>query len=182
MNRRFRSPSSRTREIGMAQRALLSIMIALAASAPLAAQTPAATDSLLERFVGQWAMAGTVRGRPATYALDVTRVLQGKYVELHMTDVHLPPGYEARAFLGADTAGTGVIAHWLDNFGAAYSVPTATGAARGDTLVLNFPYPTGAFRDSFVYDRARDRWDMRLERADGNGGWTLFAQYEARRR
>lgn len=166
----------------MTQRALLFIMIAVAASAPLAAQTPASTDSLLERFVGQWAMAGTVRGSPATYALDVSRVLQGKFVELHMTDVHLPPGYEARAFLGADTAGTGVIAHWLDNFGAAYSVPTATGAARGDTLVLNFPYPTGAFRDTFVYDRTRDRWDMRLERANANGGWTLFAQYEAHRR
>lgn len=166
----------------MAQRALLSVVIAVVASAPLTAQTPAATDSLLERFVGQWAMAGTVRGRPTTYALDVSRVLQGKYVELHMTDVHLPPGYEARAFLGADTAGAGVIAHWLDNFGAAYSVPTAAGAARGDTLVLDFPYPAGAFRDTFVYDRARDRWEMRLERSDGNGGWTLFAQYEARRR
>jgi hypothetical protein len=166
----------------MTRRALLFILIAAVASVPLAAQTPASTDSLLERFVGQWAMAGTVRGRPATYALDVSRVLQGKYVELHMTDVHLPPGYEARAFLGADTAGTGVIAHWLDNFGAAYSVPTATGAARGDTLVLNFPYATGAFRDTFVYDRTHDRWDMRLERADGSGGWTLFAQYEAHRR
>lgn len=166
----------------MTRRALLFILIAAVASVPLAAQTPASTDSLLERFVGQWAMAGTVRGRPATYALDVSRVLQGRYVELHMTDVHLPPGYEARAFLGADTAGTGVIAHWLDNFGAAYSVPTATGAARGDTLVLNFPYATGAFRDTFVYDRTHDRWDMRLERADGSGGWTLFAQYEAHRR
>lgn len=166
----------------MTRHALLFIVIAAAASAPLAGQTPASTDSLLERFVGQWAMAGTVRGRAATYALDVSRVLQGKFVELHMTDVHLPPGYEARAFLGADTAGTGVIAHWLDNFGAAYSVPTATGAARGDTLVLNFPYATGAFRDTFVYDRTHDRWDMRLERADGSGGWTLFAQYEAHRR
>ena len=166
----------------MTRRALLFILIAAVASVPLAAQTPASTDSLLERFVGQWAMAGTVRGRPATYALDVSRVLQGRYVELHMTDVHLPPGYEARAFLGADTAGAGVIAHWLDNFGAAYSVPTATGAARGDTLVLNFPYATGAFRDTFVYDRSHDRWDMRLERADGSGGWTLFAQYEAHRR
>jgi hypothetical protein len=166
----------------MTQRTLLLIAIAVAASAPLAAQTPAATDSLLQRFVGQWAMAGTVRGRPASYTLDVSRVLQGKYVELHMTDVHVPPGYEARAFLGADTSGAGVIAHWLDDFGAAYSVPTATGAARGDTLVLDFPYPSGAFRDTFVYDRAHDRWDMRLERADGNGAWTLFAQYEAHRR
>ena len=163
----------------------IAIAIALAAAAwsvPLTAQTPASTDSLLERFVGQWVMTGTVRDRPATYALDVSRVLQGKYVELHMTDVQLPPGYEARAFLGADTAGTRVIAHWLDNFGAAYSVPTATGTVQGDTLVLDFPYPTGAFRDTFVHDRARDRWDMRLERADGKGGWTLFARYEARRR
>jgi hypothetical protein len=120
--------------------------------------------------VKQW-LASVPKERKA--AIDAVR---------EAVNAHLPPGYEARAFLGADTAGAGVIAHWLDNFGAAYSVPTATGAARGDTLVLDFPYPAGAFRDTFVHDRARDRWEMRLERTDGNGGWTLFAQYEARRR
>ena len=145
------------------------------------APTPAALDSLLERFVGRWTMAGTVRGQPATYALEARRTLQGRYVELHMIDRHSPPGYEARVIIGVDSAGPRYIAHWLDNFGAAYSIPPATGTARGDTLELDFPYPSGAFRDTFVYDRAAVRWDMLLERADGHGGWTMFARYAARR-
>jgi hypothetical protein len=116
-------------------------------------------DPLLGRLVGQWTMTGTVRERPATYRLDVTWVLQQRFIELHMQDVkHMPPLYEARVFIGADTLLSHYIAHWLDNFGAAYSVPPATGTARGDTLTLDFPYPVGAFHDTFVYDRATDTW------------------------
>ena len=151
---------------------------------PLAAQTssPAAMDSLLEHVVGHWTMSGTVRGRPAEYTLDATRVLQGRFVELRMQDVHVPPAYEARVFIGVDSAGSRYIAHWLDNFGAAYSIPPATGVARGDTLILRFPYPDGAFRDTFAYDRRQDAWHFRLDAADSTGTWRLFADYRVRRR
>jgi hypothetical protein len=154
--------------------------LCLAVAAPVAAQTPVGgdVDALLSHLVGRWRMTGSVRGRPATYSLEVSRVLQGRFVELHMTDAHQPPAYEARVFIGADTAAGCVIAHWLDNFGAANSVPPATGDVRGDTLLLSFPYPTGAFRDTFVYDRGADRWHFRLEAADSAGGWRLFAEYD----
>jgi len=159
--------------------------LALTPPAPLPAQStvsPAALDSLLDRFVGRWAMRGTVRGRPASYTLDAARTIRGKFVELHMRDVHVPPAYEARVFIGVDSAGVRYVAHWLDNFGAAYSIPPATGTARGDTLELDFPYPDGAFHDTFIYQRPSDAWTMRLESADGAGGWKLFAEYRARRR
>lgn len=139
-------------------------------------------EALLEHLVGQWHMTGSVRGRPATYTLDVTRVLGGRFVELHMEDVHRPPAYEARVFIGVDSAHAEYIAHWLDSFGAAYSIPHATGAADGDTLRLSFPYPTGAFRDTFVYDRAADSWYFRLEAADSPAGSGPFAEYRVRRR
>jgi hypothetical protein len=139
-------------------------------------------DALLEHLVGRWRMTGTVRGRPATYTLDATRVLQRRFVELHMVDVKRPPEYEARVFIGVDSASGRYIAHWLDNFGAAYSIPHATGEARGDTLLLNFPYPSGAFRDTFVYDPRVNGWYFRLESADSTGGWHLFAEYRVRRR
>jgi hypothetical protein len=71
---------------------------------------------------------------------------------------------------------------WLDNFGAAYSVPPATGIAAGDTLTLDFPYPGGAFHDSFVHDATTDTWTIRLDAADGTGGWKRFADYRAIRR
>lgn len=156
--------------------------ITLALAGGLGAQSPtaAAMDGLLEHLVGRWTMVGTVRGTPETYALETTRVLGGRFVELHMTDVHRPPAYEARAFIGVDSAGGRYIAHWLDSFGAAYSIPHATGTAHGDTVWLNFPYPTGAFRDMFAYDRTKDSWYFRLEAADSAGGWRLFGEYQVR--
>jgi hypothetical protein len=154
----------------------------LVTALPAQGAGPVALDSLLDHLVGHWTMTGSVRGQPATYTLETTRVLQGRFVELHMQDVHVPPIYEARVFIGVDSTGSRYIAHWLDNFGAAYSIPPATGLARGDTLILNFPYPDGAFRDTFAYDRRRDAWDFRLDAADSTGAWRLFAEYRVLRR
>ncbi|HKT59045.1 MAG TPA: hypothetical protein VJQ46_03280 [Gemmatimonadales bacterium] len=138
---------------------------------------------MLEKLIGHWTMTGTVGGRPVTYRLDAAWVLQHRFVELHMADVHhTPPQYEARVFIGPDTLSGRILGHWLDNFGAAYSVPPATGVAAGDSLILDFPYPGGAFHDTFVYDAATETWAIRLDAADGAGGWKRFAQYEATRR
>ena len=164
----------------MAVTTLLSL--ALATYLPAQTSHSARMEALLERLVGQWRMTGSVRGRPARYTLDATRVLQGRFVELHMEDVNRPPAYEARVFIGVDSVGGRYIAHWLDRFGAAYSIPHGTGHARGDTLLLDFPYPAGAFRDAFVYDRQSDTWHFRLEAADSAGGWRLFAEYQVRHR
>lgn len=154
----------------------------LVTALPAQGAGPGGLDSLLDHLVGHWTMTGSVRGQPATYTLETTRVLQGRFVELHMQDVHVPPTYEARVFIGVDSAEAGYVAHWLDNFGAAYSIPPATGMARGDTLTLNFPYPDGAFRDTFVYDRRQDVWAFRLDAADSTGTWHLFAEYRVQRR
>jgi hypothetical protein len=131
----------------------------LCSVAPVVAQTapPAPAAPLLERFVGHWTMTGTVRRRPATYRLEVAWVLAHRFVELHMEDVeHTPARYEARVFIGPDTLPGHVLGHWLDSFGAAYSVPPATGITAGDTLTLDFPYPGGAFHDTFIHDRVTD--------------------------
>jgi hypothetical protein len=168
----------------MARFLCLTSVLCLALAPGLSAQTSRTTgmEALLEHLVGQWHMTGSVRGQPATYTLKAARVLQRRFVELHMEDVNRPPAYEARVFIGVDSAGGRYIAHWLDKFGAAYSVPHATGHSRGDTLLLTFPYPNGAFRDTFVYDRQTDAWYFRLEAADSTGGWRLFAEYQVRRR
>jgi hypothetical protein len=135
----------------------------VAQTAPVAPPIP-----LLERFIGQWTMTGTVRKRPATYRLEGGWVLQRRFVELHMEDVeHTPPRYEARVFIGPDTVPGRLVGHWLDNFGAAFSVPPATGAAVGDSLTLDFPYRDGAFHDTFCV-RSRDRY---LDDSVGCGGW-----------
>jgi hypothetical protein len=148
---------------------------------PLFAQAPAPPASpVLDRLVGHWAMEGTVRGKQVRYRLEAAWTLQHRFVELHMLDTeHTPPQYEARVFVGPDTLPNHVVAHWLDNTGAAYSVPPATGQIQADSLTLDFPYPEGAFHDSFVLDRVRDSWTIRLDARDKAGGWKRFAEYRA---
>ena len=149
---------------------------------PLSAQAlpgPPAVP-LLEHLIGDWTVKGVVGTHPVQYRMDGRWTLQHRYVELHMQDVkHRPAQYEARVFIGPDTVSDRVLAHWMDSFGAAYSVPPATGVVHGDSLLLDFPYPTGAFHDSFVFDRARKTWAIRLDTADGKGGWKRFAEYRA---
>jgi hypothetical protein len=99
-----------------------------------------------------------------------------------MEDVSIPPGYEARVFVGVDPDENRYIAHWMDNFGAAYSIPHAVGGAQGDTIVLTFAYDAGPFRDTFSYDRKADRWHFLLESSDSAGVWKRFAEYEVKRR
>jgi hypothetical protein len=150
-------------------------------AAPLRAQAPGPPAApLLNQLVGHWAMQGIVRGKPVRYRLDAAWTLQHRFVELHMADAeHTPPQYEARLFVGPDTLPNHVVAHWLDNSGAAYSVPPATGRIQGDSLTLDFPYPEGSFHDSFVLNRATNSWTIRLDAADKAGGWKRFAEYRA---
>jgi hypothetical protein len=133
--------------------------------------------ALLDRLVGRWRMAGHVRGKSVIYRLEAARTLGGRFVELHMTDVATPPGYEARVFLGHDPKTGQVIAHWLDGFGAAFSVPHGVGAIRGDTVRFEIPYADGPFRDTFVYRRKDGAWTFTLEAGDGAGNWKPFGEY-----
>jgi hypothetical protein len=139
-------------------------------------------DSLLGHLTGTWHMTGTVRGRPANYRMIGQRVLHGRFVELHMEDRTRPPEYEARVFLGVDSAATRLIVHWLDRFGAGLSIPHAVGEARGDTLQFTFAYADGPFRDTFSYDRQHGEWRFLLESGDQQGGWRRFAEYQVRHR
>ncbi len=158
--------------------ALLILPAALRAQSP----SPATMDSLLSRLEGRWTMTGTVRGKAVTYRLDTQRTLRNRYVELHMEDASQPSTYEARVLIGVDSAKSVVIAHWIDSFGAGYSIPHATGVTRGDTLELRFPYATGVFKDMFTYDRRSDSWHILIEAEDGPGKWKPFADYRVRRR
>ncbi|MFN0179248.1 MAG: hypothetical protein ACKVZ0_10650 [Gemmatimonadales bacterium] len=143
---------------------------------------PGATDALLDRLVGSWTMTGTVQGEAVTYRMDAARTLQNRFIELHLIETSTPPAYEGRVFLGVDSATSRLIAHWLDAFGAGFSIPHAIGEARGDTLVFTFGYPSGPFRDTFAYHRRDDRWRFLLQSADSTGRWRLFADYDVRRR
>jgi hypothetical protein len=155
--------------------------IAGSACALGAQAAPAPSGSpLLDQLVGSWRMVGQVRGHPVTYDLVARHVLNGRFVELYMKDVARPMQYEALVFIGADTLPNRVLVHWLDNFGAAFSVPSGRGTISGDTVQFGIPYDDGPFRDTFIFQRSDRSWMFRLEAGDGHGAWKLFAEYMVR--
>ena len=99
-----------------------------------------------------------------------------------MRDLAEPPQYEARVFLGVDAENGDLIAHWMDDFGARYSIPHGTGRIEGAILQFTFPYADGPFRDTFEFDPGNGSWNFRIEAGQPDGSWKHFARYEIRRK
>jgi hypothetical protein len=160
--------------------ALLSL--AAVAAAPAHADDALSPDNVyLDGLVGEWNMSGTVLGRPVRYLARGERVLQGGFLRLHMIDAAAEPQYEADLFLGFDAQAHDYVGHWLDRFGAAGARVVATGQREGERLVINFPYSSGAFRDTLMFDQTTGAWSLLLETQTRNGSWSTFANYTLRR-
>ena len=145
------------------------------------APPPVPRPALLAALDGRWIMRGDVMGEPVTYALEAGPTLGGSFTELHMTDVQDPPQYEARVFIGVAPDDGTVIAHWLDSFGAKFSVPHGTGAITGNTVQFTIAYADGPFRDTLAYDPDQDSWTLVIEASQPGGAWRHFARYDIRR-
>jgi hypothetical protein len=86
-----------------------------------------------------------------------------------MNDVQVPSQYEARIFIGFAGESQQVIAHWMDNFGAAYSIPHGTGSMAGNVIEFIVPYPES------------DSWTLEITAQQPDGSWKHFARYDFRR-
>ena len=144
--------------------------------------TPAdSRPALLKALDGRWIMTGDVMGKPVTYTLEAGPTLQGAFTELHMTDVQDPPQYEARVYIGVAPDDGTVIAHWMDSFGAQFSVPHGSGAISGNTVRFTIAYADGPFRDTLAYDADAGAWILEIEASQPGGAWQHFARYDIRR-
>lgn len=161
--------------------ALMAMMVA--ASSALAqdqAQPADKRPALLQALDGHWVMRGDVLGKAVTYDMVAAPTLHGTFTEMHMKDVQVPSEYEARVFIGVDPDSRLVITHWLDNFGAKYSIPHGTGRIAGNTIQFTIQYDDGPFRDTLTY-RAEDRsWSFVIEASQPDGSWKHFARYAIR--
>jgi len=137
---------------------------------------------LLRQLDGEWLMTGDLLGKPVTYLLVAGPTLRARFSELHMRDIAQPPEYEARVFLGVDAESGELIAHWLDDFGARYSIPHGTGRIEGAVMQFTVPYAGGPFRDTFEFDQGSGTWRLRVEAGQADGSWKHFARYEIRRK
>lgn len=123
-------------------------------------------------------MSGDVRGKSVTYSLEVKPSLLGAFTELRMQDVQVPAKYAANVYIGYDQATKTVIVHWMDSFGAKYSIPHGTGDLKENTLQFTFPYESGHFRDTFTFDPEGGYWTFVLESQQPDGSWKHFAKYK----
>jgi hypothetical protein len=150
---------------------------ALALGAAGAVDARSADNAYLDALQGDWDMSGTLLGKPVKYRAHGERVLQGGFLRLHMIDAAAAPSYEADLFLGYDARADDYIGHWLDRFGAAGARVAASGKRQGATLIIQFPYADGTFKDTFVYDSKSDSWTLLIESQAQDGHWSNFAQY-----
>lgn len=145
---------------------------------PKIAERPA----VLKALDGEWVMTGDVMGKPVTYRMVAGPTLQGAFTEVHVDDVQVPSEYEARVLIGYDAESKAVIAHWMDSFGARYSIPHGTGTLTDTSIQITIPYARGPFRDTFTYAPETDTWLFVLEASGPDGTWKHFARYSVRRR
>ena len=135
---------------------------------------------LLRKLDGKWLMTGHVMEDSVSYHLSVRPVLSGTFSELHMIDMADPPQYEALVFVGYDSTQNRVISHWLDSFGALYSIPHGTGVIRSNKIEFIVPYEKQPFRDILTFHPQSGTWTFLIEsKSDESDGakWTTFARY-----
>jgi hypothetical protein len=168
------------RRSGLTSIVLFCMTGALAARAADSVKSP--DEAYLDALQGMWVMEGTLGGKSVRYLADGQRVLQRKFVKLHMIDAGSPPQYEADVFIGFDAKANDYIAHWLDRFGAPGARVVARGERQAQRLVLIFPYAEGAFRDTFTWRPESKSWSLLLETQGGDGTWSTFATYNLTRR
>ncbi len=138
-------------------------------------------QALLDRLVGKWRVERRMGDRVLGNTVEAAWVLDHQFLRLHYRDVAVPPQYEAMVFLGWNGQAKRVSAHWIDVFGGRYAETLGFGRVEGDSLVLDFAYPDGAFRNTYRWWPAAAEWTSRGESQDSTGAWQPFMSDRFRR-
>ncbi len=128
-------------------------------------------DSLVAELAGDWTMAGTLLGKPATYNLHAEWVLAHQFLKLEMRDASDPLAYQAHVYLGFDNASERYVAHWIDLFGGRWSETLGYGKRDGDAIRFLFEYPDGPFTTTFARDITTKAWTIEMRQKSKAGAW-----------
>lgn len=132
-------------------------------------------DDLFARLEGNWTLTRQIRGTEIQNRVSASWVLQHQFLLLRMSDVAIPPRYEADVYIGFSYAANEYVAHWIDNFGGHYS-GVGRGRRSGNSVAFRFDYPDGPFFNTFSWDPASGDWNCHLESVAKDGTRQTFAR------
>jgi hypothetical protein len=163
------------------------LVVAVLPAAPVRAQD-LAPDSLFDRLIGRWVLAGTIARRQTTHDVTFEWMLGREYVRMHeVSRERAPdgaPAYEAVVLFGRDPRSGEYACLWMDNTGAAAFDPAGIGrgTVAGDSIPFLFRYnATDRFHTTFVYQRRSDAWQWHMDN-DSAGVRRPFARVRLTRR
>ena len=166
---------------------LLRILFLCVLACPLSAQS-LPPDPVLSRMAGRWVLRGTIARQETVHDVTFTWMLNRGYLRMHeVSRERTPagtPAYEAVVLFTRDPTTGEYACLWLDNTGvsAFEDAGIGRGSVAGDSIPFLFNYTaTTRFHTTFVYDRARDRWQWHMDN-DSAGVLRPFARVTLTRR
>ena len=164
--------------VGLACCLLAALSVSQEQPPPLDGPKVAFADQLLNNMVGNWKVAGTIRGHNVVQTVEADWVLNHQFLRVHEkgTDpTSAGPAYEAIVMIGYDHASDRYVAHWMDNGGGRYSETLGYGLRSGDEIMFVFEYPDGPFHTTFLWLPEKKQWQWLMKSKDNRGQWTDFA-------
>lgn len=132
-------------------------------------------DPYLRHLLGDWSIERAIRGEVVGNSMDVSPILGGSFVRIHMQSTTPGKPYEAVVIVGRENSTGEYVAHWCDSFGAEYSAQ-GRGKLANNTLELVFHYPSGPFFNTWTFDPINDQWTFVGESGSSDGSRKLFAR------
>jgi hypothetical protein len=150
--------------------------------ASVSAQQTTFQDSLLDHFIGNWVLQGTIAGKQTTHDVVADWVLGHQYLQFHEIsrekDTTGAALYEAIVFIGRDRPSNQYACLWLDITGGGGISPQAIGYAKQINNKITFLFKDnegGFFHTIFLYDEGSDTWQWLMD-GEENGKMLPFAR------
>ena len=155
-------------------RTLLAALCTALFAASASAQQPTFADTLLDRFVGEWMLQGTIAGQQTTHDVSVEWVLAHQYLRIHEVSRALntqgKPQYEATVFVAWDPPSRNYVCVWLDVYGGMSPQSIGRATRSGNELPFVFHEANGdTFRTTFAAGKTLDSWSWRMDAEDKTG-------------
>ena len=150
-------------------------------AAPARAQQPTFTDSMLDKFVGDWTLQGMMQGKETTHDIAVRWAIQHQYLRIVETSREKKPDgtptYEANVYLAWDGVAKQYTCVWLDTYGSVTEESIGRAPAGGKELAFVFHYRDGTgFHTTFTPGPTADTWTWKMDNVSKSGALAPFAR------